>query len=67
MFYFLMTFCLLVDGLLRQDQVEVCERVTYLEKKVRVQEDEIVCLKSAVADILRRLNQVEAEKGLQKY
>ncbi|XP_076099427.1 echinoderm microtubule-associated protein-like 2 isoform X4 [Mytilus galloprovincialis] len=52
-----------VDGLLRQDQVEVCERVTYLEKKVRVQEDEIVCLKSAVADILRRLNQVEAEKA----
>lgn len=52
-----------VDGLLRQDQVEVCERVSYLEKKVRQQEDEIVCLKSAVADILRRLNQVETEKA----
>ena len=53
----------ILDGLLRQDHAEVCERVSYLEKKVRQQEDDIVCLKSAVADILRRLNQVEAEKG----
>lgn len=56
-------FCVCFIRCCEQDHAEVCERVSYLEKKVRQQEDEIVCLKSAVADILRRLNQVEAEKA----
>ena len=38
----------------------MCERVAHLEKRVREQEDEIVCLKGALADVLRRLGQVES-------
>lgn len=48
------------DGLLSQDQQELCERVAHLEKRVREQEDEIVCLKGALADVLRRIGQVES-------
>ena len=35
------------------------ERVLHLEKKVQQQDDEIVCLKSALADAIRRLSAVE--------
>ncbi|KAJ8308865.1 hypothetical protein KUTeg_013739 [Tegillarca granosa] len=41
-----------VDGLLSNDHEELSERVSYLEKKVRQQEDEIICLKSALADAI---------------
>lgn len=51
------------DGLLSQDQQELCERVAHLEKRVREQEDEIVCLKGALADVLRRLGQVESARS----
>jgi hypothetical protein len=37
----------------------VQERVLQLEKKVQLQDDEIICLKSALADALRRLSLVE--------
>ncbi|XP_035824705.1 echinoderm microtubule-associated protein-like 2 [Aplysia californica] len=47
------------DGLLSHDKEDVVERVAYLEKKVQQQEDEIVCLKSAMADVIRRLGSVE--------
>ncbi|KAL5009043.1 hypothetical protein ScPMuIL_014624 [Solemya velum] len=50
------------DGLLSQDREELSERVSYLEKKVRQQEDEVICLKSALADVIRRLGQVEADR-----
>lgn len=50
------------DGLLSQDQEELSERVAHLEKRVREQEDEIICLKSALADVMRRLGQVETTK-----
>ena len=36
------------------------ERVADLEKKVLEQGDEIVCLRSTLADVLRRLNQFES-------
>ncbi|KAJ8869654.1 hypothetical protein PR048_028647 [Dryococelus australis] len=36
------------------------ERVSDLEKKVLEQGDEIVCLRSTLADVLRRLNQFES-------
>ncbi|CAI9730037.1 echinoderm microtubule-associated protein-like 2 isoform X10 [Octopus vulgaris] len=55
-----------VDGLLDQDQETLSERVAILEKKVQLQGDEIVCLKSALADVIRKLNQVqESGKVLQ--
>jgi microtubule-associated protein-like 1/2 len=36
------------------------ERVADLEKKVLEQGDEIVCLRSTLADVLRRLNQFDS-------
>ena len=56
----LIDILLVPDGLLSQDQQELCERVAHLEKRVREQEDEIVCLKGALADVLRRVGQVES-------
>lgn len=38
------------------------ERVCDLEKKVLEQGDEIVCLRSTLADVLRRLNQLEGTR-----
>ena len=52
--------CFVSDGLLSQEREDVVERVAYLEKKVTQQEDEIVCLKSALADVIRRLGVVES-------
>jgi len=40
------------------------ERVCDLEKKVLEQGDEIVCLRSTLADVLRRLNQLEGCRTL---
>lgn len=48
-----------MDGLLSHDKEDVVERVAYLEKKLQAQEDEIACLKSAMADVIRRLAAVE--------
>ena len=68
--YFEYTFsyqCIFLDGLLSQDQQELCERVAHLEKRVREQEDEIVCLKGALADVLRRVGQVESTRSKKFY
>lgn len=35
------------------------ERVTYLEKKTHEQQDEIACLRSTLADVLRRVANLE--------
>ncbi|CAL1527600.1 unnamed protein product [Lymnaea stagnalis] len=48
-----------LDGLLSHDKEDLVDRVTYLEKKAQQQEDEIICLKSAIADVIRRLASVE--------
>ncbi len=40
------------------------ERVTDLEKKVLEQNDEIVCLRSTLADVLRRLSLLEGSRSL---
>ena len=50
------------DGLLSHDAGDVVERVAYLEKKVNQQEDELVCLKAAMADVIRRLATVESSE-----
>jgi microtubule-associated protein-like 1/2 len=39
------------------------ERVADLEKKVLEQGDEIVCLRSTLADVLRRLNQYDSRSS----
>lgn len=40
------------------------ERMCDLEKKVLEQGDEIVCLRSTLADVLRRLNHLEGTRTL---
>jgi len=40
---------------LSHDNESVQERVVALEKKVQLQDDEIICLKSALSDALRRI------------
>jgi echinoderm microtubule-associated protein-like 1/2 len=39
------------------------ERIIGLEKKIEMQQDDIVCLKSALADVIRRLCQVETHQS----
>lgn len=58
MFYFVMT-----EDMISQENEALRERVADLEKKVQEQTDDIVCLRSAVADIVRRLNSMEAHRG----
>ncbi|KAF6204638.1 hypothetical protein GE061_018798 [Apolygus lucorum] len=47
------------NDMLETEQESVRERVCDLEKKVLEQGDEIVCLRSTLADVLRRLAQLE--------
>jgi len=49
-----------LDAILSHESESVQDRVLSLEKKVQQQDDEIVCLKSALADALRRLAAVES-------
>jgi microtubule-associated protein-like 1/2 len=39
------------------------DRVSDLEKRVHEQNDEITCLRATLADALRRINSLEANKG----
>jgi hypothetical protein len=45
------------------EQRDLLGRVISLETKSQQQEDEIVCLKSALSDVIRRLQAVESGKG----
>ncbi|PSN50018.1 hypothetical protein C0J52_03295 [Blattella germanica] len=47
------------DDMMETENESLRERVADLEKKVLEQGDEIVCLRSTLADVLRRLNQFE--------
>uniref|UniRef100_A0A1I8HE55 HELP domain-containing protein n=2 Tax=Macrostomum lignano TaxID=282301 RepID=A0A1I8HE55_9PLAT len=51
------------DGLLSQENSELRDRVGDLEQRVQSQADELVCLRSALSDCLRRLASVETSKG----
>lgn len=42
---------------------ELLERVAYLEKRTTDQAEELICLKSALADCLRRLQLLESSQG----
>ncbi len=53
------------DGMISHENEELRDRVTALEKKVQSQEDEIICLKSALSDALRRINAIESGRGKQ--
>ncbi|CAH1792966.1 unnamed protein product [Owenia fusiformis] len=50
--------------MLSHENEEVRERVSGLEKRVLQQEDEIICLKAALSDCLRRLQVIESGRSL---
>ncbi|KAH9383033.1 hypothetical protein HPB48_023708 [Haemaphysalis longicornis] len=47
------------EDMLQHDELSLQERVSDLEKKILEQTDEITCLRSTIADLLRRMNQLE--------
>ncbi|XP_069695137.1 echinoderm microtubule-associated protein-like 2 isoform X3 [Periplaneta americana] len=49
-----------IDDMMETENESLRDRVVDLEKKVLEQGDEIVCLRSTLADVLRRLNQFES-------
>lgn len=51
------------DNLSGLSGMEVDDRISYLEQRLQLQEDEIQVLKAALADVLRRLSACE-ESGL---
>ncbi|KAJ6663672.1 hypothetical protein lerEdw1_009751 [Lerista edwardsae] len=51
------------DNLSGTSGMEVDDRISYLEQRLQLQEDEIQVLKAALADVLRRLSTCE-ENGL---
>uniref|UniRef100_A0A1L8E5X0 Putative echinoderm microtubule-associated protein-like 1 n=2 Tax=Nyssomyia neivai TaxID=330878 RepID=A0A1L8E5X0_9DIPT len=49
------------DEMLESEKSSLVGRVHDLEKRVLTQQDEIVCLRSTLADVLRRVNQLEGQ------
>lgn len=45
--------------------MEVTDRIASLEQRVQMQEDDIQLLKSALADVVRRLNITEEQQAMQ--
>lgn len=54
-----------LDEMLESEKSSLAGRVHDLERRVLTQQDEIVCLRSTLADVLRRLNLIEGniERG----
>ncbi|CAI9555156.1 unnamed protein product [Staurois parvus] len=53
------------DSASASSSMEVTDRIASLEQRVQIQEDEIQLLKSALADVVRRLNASEEQQALQ--
>ncbi|OCT64964.1 hypothetical protein XELAEV_18041205mg [Xenopus laevis] len=53
------------DSASASSNMEVTDRIASLEQRVQIQEDEIQLLKSAIADVVRRLNISEEQHVLQ--
>ncbi|XP_051777395.1 echinoderm microtubule-associated protein-like 2 isoform X1 [Erpetoichthys calabaricus] len=52
------------DSLSVSSSMEVDDRLSYLEQRVQLQEDEIQLLKAALADVLRRLSSYEEQSQI---
>eukprot|EP00108_Taenia_solium_P000730 TsM_000702100 transcript=TsM_000702100 gene=TsM_000702100 len=52
-----------LDGLVTAEKDELLERVAYLEKQTTDLAEELICLKSALADCLRRVQHLESSRG----
>lgn len=59
-----MLFCL-DDSASAASSMEVTDRIASLEQRVQMQEDDIQLLKSALADVVRRLNITEEQQAMQ--
>uniref|UniRef100_A0A7N6BJD2 HELP domain-containing protein n=1 Tax=Anabas testudineus TaxID=64144 RepID=A0A7N6BJD2_ANATE len=57
-------FCFLDDSASAASSMEVTDRIASLEQRVQMQEDEIQLLKSALADVVRRLNLSEEQQAM---
>ncbi|XP_076058179.1 echinoderm microtubule-associated protein-like 2 isoform X3 [Oratosquilla oratoria] len=55
------------DDMIENENQSLRDRVADLEKKVQDQTDEIVCLRSTLADVLRRLNNIEGSRVLNNH
>ncbi|CAH2328196.1 echinoderm microtubule-associated -like 1 isoform X2 [Pelobates cultripes] len=53
------------DSASASSTMEVADRIASLEQRVQIQEDEIQLLKSALADVVRRLNVSEEQQAMQ--
>ncbi|XP_030069783.1 echinoderm microtubule-associated protein-like 1 isoform X1 [Microcaecilia unicolor] len=53
------------DSASAASSMEVTDRIASLEQRVQMQEDEIQLLKSALADVVRRLNIAEEQQAMQ--
>uniref|UniRef100_A0A3B1JR71 EMAP like 1 n=1 Tax=Astyanax mexicanus TaxID=7994 RepID=A0A3B1JR71_ASTMX len=58
------TSCVSDDSASAASSMEVTDRIASLEQRVQMQEDEIQLLKSALADVVRRLNISEEQQAL---
>ncbi|NXJ61852.1 EMAL1 protein, partial [Rostratula benghalensis] len=58
-------FLLLDDSASAASSMEVMDRIASLEQRVQMQEDDIQLLKSALADVVRRLNITEEQQAMQ--
>ncbi|NWU27189.1 EMAL1 protein, partial [Dyaphorophyia castanea] len=64
MLNFFLLFCL-DDSASAASSMEVTDRIASLEQRVQMQEDDIQLLKSALADVVRRLNITEEQQAMQ--
>ncbi|NXQ33377.1 EMAL1 protein, partial [Alaudala cheleensis] len=62
--FFSLLFCL-DDSASAASSMEVTDRIASLEQRVQMQEDDIQLLKSALADVVRRLNITEEQQAMQ--
>ncbi len=56
--------CAIDDSASAESSMEVTDRIASLEQRVQMQEDEIQLLKSALADVVRRLNFSEEQQAM---
>ncbi|NWZ10397.1 EMAL1 protein, partial [Agelaius phoeniceus] len=62
--FFFLLLCL-DDSASAASSMEVTDRIASLEQRVQMQEDDIQLLKSALADVVRRLNITEEQQAMQ--
>jgi len=56
----------MVEIMLENEQKNSSDRLAYLEKHVQQQNDELLCLKSALADVIRRMQLLESAQFIQE-